>query len=50
MKFGAFAWDGVASYYFPYFAWLSWFTIFSVCIIKAINRDRANAPAVSSAE
>jgi hypothetical protein len=40
MKGGAFAWSGVASYYFPYFAWLSWFIIFSVLMLKAINRDR----------
>lgn len=41
VKQGAFAWSGVGSYYFPYFAWLSWFGLFSWCIIKAINRERA---------
>jgi hypothetical protein len=45
LKTGAFAWSGVASYYFPYFAWLSWFTIFSVCIIKSIDRERKALPA-----
>ena len=41
LKTGAFAWNGVASYYFPYFAWLSWFCIFSWFIIKSIRRERA---------
>ncbi|OAO00760.1 hypothetical protein A8B75_17810 [Sphingomonadales bacterium EhC05] len=41
MKEGAFAWSGVASYYFPYFVWLSWFGIFSVLVVKVVNRDRA---------
>ena len=39
LKEGAFAWNGFLSYYFPYFAWLSWFTLFSVCILRDINRD-----------
>lgn len=39
LKEGAFAWNGLLSYYIPYFAWLSWFTLFSVCILRDINRD-----------
>jgi len=39
LKEGTFAWNGFLSYYFPYFAWLSWFTLFSVCILRDINRD-----------
>ena len=41
IKDGAFAWNGIGSYYFPYFAWLSWFTIFSFYLIRCIGRDRA---------
>lgn len=41
LKTGAFAWNGVASYYFPYFAWLSWFALFSWFIIKSIRREQA---------
>jgi len=39
LKTGAFAWNGVGSYYFPYFAWLSWFTLFSWRIVKSIRRE-----------
>lgn len=38
---GPFAWDGVLSYYFPYFCWLCWYTIASVYMIKEVNRRRA---------
>ncbi len=41
LKVGAFSWSGIGSYYFPYFAWLSWFGLFSFYIIRAINRERA---------
>lgn len=41
MKSGAFAWNGVMSYYFPYFAWLSWFGLFSYFVLKDIARERA---------
>jgi hypothetical protein len=41
VKQGAFAWSGIGSYYFPYFAWLSWFGLFSFYLIRGINRERA---------
>ena len=41
LKTGVFAWNGVMSYYFPYAAWLSWFSIFAVFMLRAIMRDRA---------
>jgi hypothetical protein len=40
VKVGAFAWNGIGSYYFPYFAWLSWFGLFSFYLIRNINRER----------
>lgn len=39
LKDGAFAWDGFLSYYFPYFTWLSWFTIFSAYLLADIGRE-----------
>ena len=42
MKSGAFAWNGVMSYYFPYFAWLSWFALFSYYLLRDIARERGN--------
>lgn len=36
---GTFAWNVVLSNDFPYFSWLSWFTIFSVCILRDIERE-----------
>ena len=39
LKDGTFAWNVVLSYDFPYFSWLSWFTIFSVCILRDIERE-----------
>jgi hypothetical protein len=40
VKTGAFAWSGIASYYFPYFAWLSWFGLFSFYLIRNLNQER----------
>lgn len=40
MKSGAFAWNGVMSYYFPYFAWLSWFALFSYYLLCDIAGER----------
>jgi hypothetical protein len=40
VKVGAFSWSGIGSYYFPYFAWLSWFLIFTWYMIGAIKRER----------
>jgi hypothetical protein len=42
VKNGAFAWSGIGSYYFPYFAWLSWFGLFSFYLIRSINQERAD--------
>ena len=38
LKTGPFAWNGVLSYYFPYFCWLCWFTVASIFMIKDVNR------------
>lgn len=38
MKIGPFAWNGVLSYYFPYFCWLCWFSVTSFYMIKEVNR------------
>ncbi len=38
LKTGPFAWDGVLSYYFPYFCWLCWFSIASLYMIKDVRR------------
>lgn len=38
LKTGPFAWDGVMSYYFPYFCWLCWETIASYYMIKDVRR------------
>lgn len=38
LRTGPFAWDGLLSYYFPYFCWLCWFTVASVYMIKDVNR------------
>ncbi len=38
LKTGPFAWDGVMSYYFPYFCWLCWETIASYFMIKDVRR------------
>lgn len=38
LKTGPFAWNGMLSFYFPYFCWLCWFTVASVYMIKDVNR------------
>ena len=47
LKTGPFAWDGMLSYYFPYFCWLCWYTIASIYMIKEVRRrmHAADAPA-----
>lgn len=42
LQTGPFAWDGILSYYFPYFCWLCWFSITSIYMIKEINRRRSS--------
>jgi hypothetical protein len=38
LKTGPFAWDGMMSYYFPYFCWLAWYSITSIYMIKEVRR------------
>lgn len=38
LKTGPFAWNGILSYYFPYFCWLCWFTTASIFMIKDVRR------------
>ena len=38
LKTGPFAWDGLLSYYIPYFCWLCWYTVASIYMIKEIRR------------
>lgn len=38
LKTGPFAWNGVLSYYIPYFCWLCWFSTASIYMIKEIRR------------
>ena len=38
LKTGPFAWNGMLSYYIPYFCWLCWFTVASVFMIKDVRR------------
>jgi hypothetical protein len=38
LKTGPFAWDGILSYYFPYFCWLCWYTIASFYITQEVRR------------
>ncbi|HWS63447.1 MAG TPA: hypothetical protein VN325_11895 [Steroidobacteraceae bacterium] len=40
LKTGPFAWDGVLSFYFPYFCWLFWFAFASVYMILEVARRR----------
>jgi hypothetical protein len=40
---GAFAWDGVGSYYFPYFCWLCWYGVASLYMIREVRRRMAGA-------
>ena len=48
MTTGAFAWDGVGSYYFPYFCWLCWYGIASLYMIAKVRR-RMVAPQAQAA-
>lgn len=47
LKTGPFAWNGLLSYYFPYFCWLCWFTTASIYMIKEIRRRMASHDEVS---
>jgi hypothetical protein len=38
LKTGPFAWDGILSYYFPYFCWLCWYTIASFYMTQEVRR------------
>jgi len=38
LKTGPFAWNGVMSYYFPYFCWLCWEITTSTFLIRAVRR------------
>jgi hypothetical protein len=38
LKTGPFAWDGVLSYYIPYFCWLCWYSTASFYMIKEVRR------------
>jgi hypothetical protein len=47
LKTGPFAWNGVMSYYFPYFCWLCWEIVASTYLIKDVRRRiRGLNPAV----
>ena len=48
LKTGPFAWNGMLSYYIPYFCWLCWFTVASVFMIKDVRR-RMRAVSVGGA-
>ena len=52
LKTGPFAWDGILSFYFPYFCWLFWFGMASVYMIKEVARRQqalgSTVPAVSA--
>lgn len=41
LKTGPFAWNGVLSYYIPYFCWLCWFSTASIYMIKEVRRRMA---------
>ena len=50
LKTGPFAWNGILSFYIPYAAWLVWFAVASVYMIKEVRRRmhdtvEAKAPA-----
>jgi hypothetical protein len=38
LKTGPFAWNGLLSYYIPYFCWLCWFSIASIFMIREVRR------------
>ena len=44
---GAFAWDGIGSYYLPYFCWLCWYGIASLYMIAEIRR-RTTSPTLQA--
>lgn len=48
LKTGPFAWNGMLSYYIPYFCWLCWYSVASAYMIKEVRgRMRAaNASAI----
>ena len=49
LKSGPFAWNGVLSFYIPYFCWLCWFATASIYMFKVIRRRMAlEAPAAST--
>jgi len=48
LRTGPFAWDGMLSYYFPYFCWLCWFTVASAFMIKDVRRRMRSADAAVS--
>lgn len=50
LKTGPFAWNGLLSYYIPYFCWLCWFTVASVFMIKEVNRRMREADANPQAQ
>jgi hypothetical protein len=43
LKTGPFAWNGLLSYYVPYFCWLCWFTTASIYMIKEVRRRMLSA-------
>jgi hypothetical protein len=45
---GPFAWDGIGSYYFPYFCWLLWYAIASVYMIQEVRRRMAGTEHVAA--
>jgi len=49
LKTGPFAWNGMLSYYIPYFCWLCWYTVASIYMIKEVGRRMRDAdiPATS---
>ncbi len=45
LKTGPFAWNGMLSYYIPYFCWLCWYAVASVYMIKEVKRRMRDAEA-----
>ena len=43
LKTGPFAWDGLLSYYIPYFCWLCWYTVASIYMILEVRRRMLHA-------
>jgi hypothetical protein len=39
LKTGPFAWNGMLSYYLPYFCWLCWFSTASIFMLKEVRRS-----------